>query len=155
MQSLLQAIAMDEDAELAGLSDQAGLRASGGGAIPAGSMLSSAGDQTQRKVPLEREPDTRQALGRTSQDPPLLPHAPSGVLSHAASDQCSQLHATSDQCTRLHAPSCIACCNTSPGVSQAKTLGTPCALGDLTLSPCVRSWACMCSALTALTSAHH
>lgn len=67
---------MDEDAELLGLSDQPGPKAAGG-AIPAGAL---SGDQTQRKVPLERESETKQVLDRAgSQEPPLLPHAQSGV----------------------------------------------------------------------------
>ena len=68
---------MDEEAELAGLSDQPGPKA-GAGAIPAGAMMASPGDQTQRKVPLERESETKQVLGQTMQEPPLLPHAQSG-----------------------------------------------------------------------------
>ncbi|KAL3157101.1 hypothetical protein ABBQ38_001347 [Trebouxia sp. C0009 RCD-2024] len=68
-----QAIAMDEDAELAGLSDQSGLK-TGTGAIPAGAMMATPGDQTQRKVPLEEDSDTKQELGRISQEPPLVPH---------------------------------------------------------------------------------
>lgn len=74
----VQAIAMDEDAELAGLSDQSGPKVGAGGAIPAGAMMATPGDQTQRKVPLDRGSDTKQALERPSQEPPLLPHAQSG-----------------------------------------------------------------------------
>lgn len=64
---------MDEDAELAGLSDQSGFKA-GSGAIPAGAMMATPGDQIQRTVPLERDSDTKQELGRISQEPPLVPH---------------------------------------------------------------------------------
>lgn len=71
---------MDEDAELAGLSDQSGLK-TGTGAIPAGAMMATPGDQTQRKVPLEEDSDTKQELGRISQEPPLVPHTHSGALS--------------------------------------------------------------------------
>lgn len=66
-----QAIAMDEDAELAGLSEHMGAK---NGAIPAGAMLASPGDQTNRKVPLDTAPsDSKPVLGRPSQEPPLLP----------------------------------------------------------------------------------
>lgn len=77
---------MDEDAELAGLSDQSGPKVGGGGAIPAGAMMATPGDQTQRKVPLERDSETKQALDRTSQEPPLLPHAQSGQYSARCAD---------------------------------------------------------------------
>lgn len=75
---MLQAIAMDEDAELAGLSEQVGLKA---GVIPAGAMLATPGDQTNRKVPLETVPsDSKSMLGRTSQEPTALLPARSGGL---------------------------------------------------------------------------
>ena len=62
---------MDEDAELAGLSEHMGAK---NGAIPAGAMLASPGDQTNRKVPLDTAPsDSKPVLGRPSQEPPLLP----------------------------------------------------------------------------------
>ena len=79
---------MDED-ELAGLSDQSGPKA-GSGAIPAGAMMATPGDQTNRKVPLERDSDTNQELDRPSQEPPLMPHTQSGA--------CSALYADVVQC---------------------------------------------------------
>lgn len=78
LQASVQAIAMDEDAELAGLSDQSGPKVGAGGAIPAGAMMATPGDQTQRKMPLDRGSDPKQTLDRPSQEPPLLPHAQSG-----------------------------------------------------------------------------
>lgn len=75
---MLQAIAMDEDAELAGLSEQVGPKA---GVIPAGAMLATPGNQTNRKVPLETVPsDSKSMLGRTSQEPTALLPARSGGL---------------------------------------------------------------------------
>ena len=62
---------MDEDAELAGLSEQVGPKS---GAMPAGAMMASSADQSARKVPLESAPsDSKPALDRPSQEPPLLP----------------------------------------------------------------------------------
>lgn len=69
---------MDEDAELAGLSDQSGPKVGGAGAIPAGAMMASPGNQTQRKMPLERDSDTKQVLDRTSPEPAFLPNPQSG-----------------------------------------------------------------------------
>jgi len=82
----VQAIAMDEDAELAGMSDQMGPKA---GIIPAGAMMANPGDQTNRKIPLETAPsESKSVMGRTSQDPPLLP-ARSGTHNQPALP-CSQ-----------------------------------------------------------------
>ena len=65
---MVQAIAMDEDAELA---DQVGAKA---GVIPAGAMMATPGDQTNRKVALETSlSESKPVLGRSSQEPPLLP----------------------------------------------------------------------------------
>ncbi len=70
---------MDEDAELAGLSDQTGPKA-GSGAIPAGAMMATPGDQTHRKVPLDRGSDTKQEeLDMTSPQPPLVSDTHSGA----------------------------------------------------------------------------
>ena len=67
----MQAIAMDEDAELAGLSEQVGAK---NGAVPAGAMMASSENQSSRKVPVESAPsDSKAALDRPSQEPPLLP----------------------------------------------------------------------------------
>lgn len=65
-----QAIAMDEDAELAGLSDQVGPKA---GVIPAGAMMATPGDQSNRKVPLDTAPsESKSMLGTTSREPAAL-----------------------------------------------------------------------------------
>ncbi len=76
LESVLQAIAMDEDAELAGLSDQVGPKA---GVIPAGAMMATPGDQTNRKVPLDTAPsESKSMLGTTSREPAALLPASSG-----------------------------------------------------------------------------
>lgn len=94
----VQAIAMDEDAELAGLSDQSGPKVGAAGAIPAGAMMATPGDQTQRKVPLDRGSDPKQAMDRPSQEPPLLPHAQSGQhpaqRAHVVQTKLVAIHAT-------------------------------------------------------------
>ena len=67
---------MDEDAELAGLSDQVGPKA---GVIPAGAMMATPGDQTNRKVPLDTAPsESKSMLGTTSREPAALLPASSG-----------------------------------------------------------------------------
>lgn len=115
--SHVQAIAMDEDAELAGLSDQLGPKA-GAGAIPAGAMMASPGDQTQRKVHLERESETKQVLGRTMQEPPLLPHTQSGrsrAFRNCLSQKCNGIVL----CRASHRPWAV-CADTLQHTSNPK-----------------------------------
>lgn len=87
---------MDEDAELAGLSDQMGPKA---GVIPAGAMMATPGDQTNRKVPLDTAPsESKSMLGTTSRGPAAFLPASSGqhwldvqkLQSHAAAASNTQ-----------------------------------------------------------------
>lgn len=72
----MQAIAMDEDAEVEGQMAQTGPKSSG--SIPAGAMMASPGDQTNRKMSLEPLAEAK-SLGQD----PLVP---------AASGASPQLH---------------------------------------------------------------
>ena len=69
----MQAITMDEDAEVEAQQAGSGLKSSN--SIPAGAMLASPGDLTNRKISLERLSEA-QSMGP---DPPLVP-AQSGEL---------------------------------------------------------------------------